>query len=100
MHDFVNGDKPIASSSKADIRTQRRWWNEFGSKMQQWVGLLESRAYEVLDQVPSLFRQSNPLKRLEETLSHLPALPSWWSVLIKTLWWLKTSHPFCLARPP
>jgi len=78
----------------------RRWWNEFNSKMQQWAGLLESKVYELIERVPGLLHCSHPLKRLEEALSHLPALPSCWAVMTRTLWWLKTSHPLCLTRPP
>ena len=97
---LLNGGKLSKSSSVADERTQQRWWNEFSSKMQQWAGVLESRAYELLNRVPNPLHHSHLLKRLEETLSQLPALPSWWTVMTKTLWWLKTSHPLCLGRPP
>lgn len=97
---MLNGGKPTQSFSEADESTQRRWWDEFGSKMERWAGLLESSAYGLLNRAPSLFRHSHPLERLEEILSHLPALPSWWTVMVKTLYWLKTSHPLCLLWPP
>ncbi len=62
--------------------------------MQQWAGLLESRIVALSQEVPGLFQRiSNPLKRLEEVLSRLPALPEDWPVLVQTLWWLKKSHP-------
>ncbi len=100
LRHLLDGGKLSEAPSLADERTMRRWWNEFSSKMQQWAGLLESKAYELLNRAPGLLRYSHPLKRLEETLSQLPALPSWWTVMVKTLWWLKTSHPLCLGRPP
>jgi len=100
LRHLLNGGKPSKSFSEADVRTQQRWWDEFSSKMEQWAGLLESSAYELLNRVPSIFRHSHPLERLEETLSQLPALPYWWTVMVKTLYWLKTSHPLCLGRPP
>jgi hypothetical protein len=100
LRHLLNGGELSKSSSEADVRTQRRWWNEFSSKMHQWAGLLESKAGELLNRAPGLLRYSHLLKRLEETLFQLPALPSWWTVMVKTLWWLKTSHPLCLPRPP
>jgi len=97
---LLDGGKLSESPYLADERTQRRWWNEFSSKVQEWAGLLESRAYEMFNRASSFLHDSHPLKRLEETLSRLPALPSWWTVMVKTFWWLKSSHPLCLSRPP
>lgn len=71
--------------------TLRRWRNEFGCKLQQWAGLLESLVLR--NQSYSLINDYHPLKRLEEALSHLPTLPSQWTVMVKTLWWLKMSYP-------
>ncbi len=100
LRHLFDGGKLSESPSGADERTLRRWLNEFSHKMQQWAGLLESRADELRNRDPGLLRNCHPLKRLEETLSQLPALPSWWAVMVKALWWLKTSHPLCLGRPP
>ena len=46
---LLDGGNPSKSFSEADVRTQRRWWSEFSSKMQQWAGLLESKAYELFN---------------------------------------------------
>ena len=100
LRHLLDGGNPSKSFSEADVRTQRRWWSEFSSKMQQWAGLLESKAYELLNRAPGLLRRTHPLERLEETLSRLPALPSWWTVMVKALYWLKTAHPLCLPWPP
>ena len=97
---LYEGGKLARAPLGVDESTLRRWRNEFSCKMQEWAGLLESKAYELLNRAPGLLRYSHPLKRLEETLSQLPALPSWWTVMTKALWWLKTSHPLCLGRPP
>ncbi len=97
---LFDGGKLSKSPSLADERTQQRWWNEFSGKMQQWAALLESRTDELLNRAPSLLHHSRPLERLEETLSQLPVLPSWWTVMVKAFWWLKTSHPLCLSGPP
>jgi hypothetical protein len=64
--------------------------------MQQWAGLLESKAL-LYHQVPSFIKLvSHPLGRLEKALSQLPDLPSRWAVMVKTLWWLNPSYPLCL----
>jgi len=97
---LFDGGRLAESPSGADERTLRRWWSEFSHQLPQWAGLLESRAYQLFDKTPKFIHHSHPLKRLEEILSHLPALPSRWTVMVKTLWWLKTSHPLCLPWPP
>jgi hypothetical protein len=72
----------------------RRWRNEFSHKLQEWAGLLESWIFKLYRRPPNFIKLlSHPLKRLEEALSHLPALPSQWATLVKTLWWLMISHP-------
>jgi hypothetical protein len=100
LRHLVDGGKVSEAPSGADERTMWRWWKEFSSKMEQWAALLESMSYALLKRAPGLLRHSHPLKRLEETLARLPALPSSWTVMVKTLWWLKNSHPLCLGRPP
>jgi hypothetical protein len=83
--------------TNADESTLRRWWKEFSGKLEQWAGIIESGAQQ-------LYRQSSrlatlpihPLKRLEEALSGLPLLPSHWTIMVKTLWWLNPTHPLCL----
>jgi len=100
---FLDGGKLFELSSdvsEADERTMQRWLEEFSQKLPQWAGALEARIFELSDQVTAFIRDSHPLKRLEEALSRLPPLPSWWTVMVKALWWLKTSHPLCRARPP
>jgi len=100
MRHLLDGGRLSQAPSEADERTMRRWWNEFRHKLSQWAGLLESKAYELFKQAPGLLHCPHPLKRLEEALSRLPPLPSCWTVMTKTLWWLKTSHPLCLNGPP
>ena len=100
LRHLFHGGRLSESPSEADERTLRRWWSEFSHKLPQWAGALESRIFELSRQVPSFIRHSHPLKRLEKALSWLPALPSRWTVMVKTLWWLKTSHPLCLPWPP
>jgi len=100
LRHLFNGGRLSESPSEADDSTLRRWWNEFGNKLGQWAGALESRVFESSGQVRSLIRHSHPLHRLEEVLSRLPALPSRWTVMVKTLWWLETSHQLRLPRPP
>lgn len=78
--------------------TLRRWRKEFGGKMREWYGLLEGLLLNN-HQTPSLDNCDHPLKRLEEALSHLPTLPSRWTVMVKTLWWLKTSYPLWFSGP-
>lgn len=88
------------SFSEASESTVRRWLKEFRQKLPQWAGALETRIFGLSQQIPGFIRDSHPLKRLEEALSRLPPLPAWWTVMVKTLWWLKTSHPLCLPWPP
>jgi hypothetical protein len=97
LRHLFNGGKLIKSPSLADDSTLRRWWNEFRQKLPQWAGLLESRIFSASGgsrRAPGFIPLfSDPLKRLEEDLSHLPVLPSEWTMMVKTLWWLSTSHP-------
>ncbi len=94
LRHLFEGGKLSESPSGGDESTLRRWWNEFSRKMQEWAGLLESMVFRLSRGPPSFIRLlSNPLKRLEDDLTHLPVLPSQWPVMVKTLWWLKTSHP-------
>ncbi len=100
---FLDGGKLSELSSEvseADERTVRRWLKEFSQKLPQWAGSLETRIFGLSGQIPSFIRDSHPLKRLETALSRLPPLPSRWTVMVKTLWWLENSHPLCLHGPP
>jgi hypothetical protein len=98
---WCDGGKLSWAPSAAEESTLRRWWNEFSRKMPQWAGLLELKAFKLFHRAPGFIKLlSHPLKRLEEALSHLPVLPSRWTVLVKTLYWLKISHPLCLSWPP
>jgi hypothetical protein len=81
------------SPSLADGSTVKRWWKEFSQDMPQWVGLLEAIIYAFTQQFSSLINYFDPLKRLEEALARLPALPSHWSIITRTLWWLAKTHP-------
>lgn len=100
LRHLFDGGRLSYSPSGADESTLRRWWSEFRHKLPQWAGSLESRVFKLSRRIPSLIRHSHPLKRLEEALSHLPTLPSGWTVLVKTLYWLLPSHPLCLPWPP
>jgi len=94
LRHLFDGGKLSESPSGADESTLRRWRNEFSRKMQEWAGLLESMVFKLSRGPPDFIRLvSHPLKRLEAALSRLPVLPSQWAVMVKTLWWLKTSHP-------
>jgi len=71
-----------------------RWCKEFGDKMVGWAGLLEAEFIRLGKPIAGLMQSlSHPLKRLEQILACLPALPLQWTVITKTLWWLKNSHP-------
>jgi hypothetical protein len=95
-HIFEGGQISKAPSGAAES-TLWRWWKEFKQKLPQWAGLLEAMRFSASGgshQASSLVRLlSNPLQRLEEALSKLQDLPPQWPVMVKTLWWLSTSHP-------
>jgi len=99
-HCLDGGKISELSFSDASESTVRRWLKEFGQKLPQWAGALEARMFELSEQIPGFIRDSHPLKRLEEVLSRLPPLPAWWTVMVKTLWWLENSHPLCVHGPP
>jgi len=93
LRHLFNGGRFIESPCWADESTLRRWWKEFRHKLLQWAGLLEAWIIQLSQQVypsPNCF---DPFKRLEESLSQLAFLPSEWTVMVKTLWWLSISHP-------
>ena len=101
MGHLLAGGKLSELSCAADASTMRRWLKEFSQKLVQWAASLEDMIFQRSGLAPSLVRLlSNPLKRLKEALSRLPPLPSRWTVMVKTLWWLENSHPLCLPRPP
>lgn len=99
-HCLDGGKISELSFSDASESTVRRWLKEFGQKLEQWAGALEARVYALSGQTPGLVRSCHPLKRLEEVLSRLPPLPSSWTIMVKTLWWLENSHPLCVHSPP
>ncbi len=100
-HCLDGGKFPDLSFSDASESTVRRWLKEFGQKLLQWAGALETRIFSLSGQIRGIIRSStHPLKRLEEALSRLPPLPAWWPVMVKTLWWLRNSHPLCVHSPP
>jgi len=97
---WCDGGKLAWAPSVAEESTLWRWRKEYNRRMQEWAGLLESKVFKLFNRPPSFIKLlSHPLKRLEEALSHLPALPSRWTVLVKTLYWLLISHPLCLSWP-
>jgi hypothetical protein len=91
-HIFQGGElskSPVGASES----TLRRWRDEYQPKLQEWAGRLEAL---IMGQRPTpglIGLTFDPLARLEEVLSGLPPLPSDWSLMIKTLWWLTKSHP-------
>jgi hypothetical protein len=94
LRHLFDGGKLSESPSGADESTLRRWRKEFSHKMQEWAGLLEARVLRLIDRAPHIIQLSvHPLKRLEQALSYLPALPLSWTVILQTIWWLKNSHP-------
>jgi hypothetical protein len=97
LRHFFGGGMLSDSHSEADESTLRRWWNEYSYKMQQWAAILESKALLLYCRSPDyLILLTHPLKRLEEALSRLPALPSRWVAMVKAIWWLNPTHPLCL----
>jgi len=101
LRHWCDGGKLSQAPSAAEESTLRRWRKEYGGKMQEWAGLLESRVYGLFHRAPNVINLSDhPLKRLEKALSRLPPLPSRWTVLVKALYWLLPSHPLCLSCPP
>jgi hypothetical protein len=94
LNHYWDGGKLSEAPSGASESTLSRWCQEFGEEMVGWAGMLEARLSRIGRPIAGLVGcLSHPLKRLEETLSSLPALPAQWAVITKTLWWLKNSHP-------
>jgi len=94
LRHLSEGGKLSRAPSEAEESTLRRWRNEFSYKMQEWAGSLEAKVFKLSGRVPSFIKiSSHPLRRLEKALSRLPALPSRWAVMVKTLWWLNPSYP-------
>jgi hypothetical protein len=100
LRHLFEGGKLAGAPSGADERTIRRWWKEFRHKLPQWAGALSSRSFEISRRVQSLVRHSHALGMLEEAVGRFPVLSSRWPVMVKALYWLKTSHPLCLREPP
>jgi hypothetical protein len=100
-HCLDGGKLSELSFSDASESTVRRWLKEFGPKLAQWAGVLEARISRLSGQIPSFIQNPHPFKRLEEVLSRLPPiLPAWWTVMVKTVWWLGNTHPLCVHSPP
>ncbi|MDP2729353.1 MAG: DUF6431 domain-containing protein [Dehalococcoidales bacterium] len=98
LRHLYGGGMLSESPSGAEESTLWRWRKEYSHKMQEWAGLLESKVFKVFNRAPSFVKLlSHPLRRLEKALSWLPALPSQWVVMVKTLYWLLRSHPLCLG---
>lgn len=94
LRHVFEGGKLSQAACGASEGTLRRWRDEFRGKMQEWAGLLESMVFELSREPPRIIRIiPQPLRRLEEALARLPALPLRWPVLVQTLWWLKKPHP-------
>lgn len=71
---------------------------EFRGKMQDWAGELESILLRLKQHVASFTRLPlNPLHHLQSILAEYPVLPSHWTLLVKTLYWLQKSPPHCLG---
>jgi hypothetical protein len=93
LHHIFQGGEISKAPSGASESTLRRWRDEYQPKIQEWRGRLEETLIR-LRRVPGLIGLSfDPLMRLEEVLSRLPPLPSHWTAMVKTLWWLTKSHP-------
>jgi hypothetical protein len=94
LRHLSDGGKLSEAPSEADESTMRRWRKEFDLKLETWAGILEAKLIRLGKSIPGIIQcLSHPLKRLEQILSCLPALPLQWTVLTKTLWWLNNSHP-------
>jgi Domain of unknown function (DUF6431) len=94
LRHLYDGGKITEAPSAAEESTLRLWWNEYSHKMQEWAGLLESEGFKLFNRASGLITPSmHALNRLEAALSRLPSLPSRWTVMVKTLWWLKSSYP-------
>jgi hypothetical protein len=88
------GGKVSESPSGASESTIWRWRKEFDHKIVEWAGILEAKFIKLGKPTSGIMRcLSHPLKRLEESISCLPALPVQWTIITKVLWWLKNSHP-------
>jgi len=96
----LDGGKLSEAPCGADESTLRRWRHEFSLRLPEWAGSLESMVLRVSGRVPKLIGSPHPLKRLERALSLLPPLATRWTTLVKTLWWLRISHPLCVPWPP
>jgi hypothetical protein len=91
-HVFQGGELSKAPSGASES-TLRRWRDEYKRKIQEWGGRLDGMVQHLCRPPRLIGLISNPLARLEEALSRLPALPSGWPVMVKTLWWMAKSHP-------
>jgi hypothetical protein len=93
MRHLLGGGTYDHSPSLADVSTIKRWWKEFSHKLSQWAAFLEALIYAFSQQTANLINHFGLLKRLEEALARLPALPTRWPVMVKTIWWLSTTYP-------
>jgi hypothetical protein len=94
LRHIFQGKELSKAPSGASESTLRRWRDEYQPKLQEWAGLLEALIFILTgNSIPLLKISINPLKRLEQVLSFLPALPEQWAVITKALWWLSKTHP-------
>ena len=100
MRHLSGGGTLSTAPSAAEESTLRRWWKEYSGRMQEWASELESDLRTLDKPAPNIIRlSSDPLTRLERTLSYFPALSSQWAVLVRTLYWIFKFHPLCLSSP-
>lgn len=98
LRSILEGCPLTLVSSGAEESTLRRWQKEFKRKLQSWAGSLESKASGLFGEYPDLLSiPFHPLKRLEQALSRLPALPPAWPVLVKALHLINPSYPLCIV---
>jgi transposase-like protein len=89
-----DGGKVSESPSGASESSIWRWRKEFGEQMVGWAGILEAKLIRLGKFEAGIMQcLSHPLNRLEKVLSFFPALPGRWTIITKTLWWLKNTHP-------
>jgi hypothetical protein len=93
LRHLLGGGTYDRSPCLADASTLKRWWKEFSRKLPQWAALLEALIYTFSQQAANLTNHFDLLKRLEQAIAKLPALPTRWTVMVKTLWWLNPTHP-------
>jgi hypothetical protein len=98
LHYLEGGGSLAQAPGEADERTLQRWKKEFQVTMQDWAGQLEAVLWQLKQRISSIIRLSlKPFHRLQAALSEYAELPSDWTLLVKTLYWLQKAHPRCLG---